>query len=287
MAVGFGVDKNASNIGTTSSDIRKINGGLYTPGIISGCTVSVVGSNYVVTSGVMAVKITTDEIVLAPVPAKTIPIPTIGTRTDIVYAKQRMPSTDGGLNDVLVDVDTTGTLPSRSVLLKKYSVSSGNTPTINGSVDYSIPYGANLGVLHKWQNTFSGLLSIPLLREGHGTFTLPTDRRVRISMSALLYANGASGFSDSNYTEWYFLPNFQGPGVNGDVLIWTTPGLHQAWATYNFEEYINLTAGTYTTSLGAGRMVGPGQAGTFYGLDGNGFGRRGVYYQVEDAGPII
>src|SRR5215217_2900790 len=160
MAVGFGVDKNASNIGTTSSDIRKINGGLYTPGIISGCTVSVVGSNYVVTSGVMAVKITTDEIVLAPVPAKTIPIPTIGTRTDIVYAKQRMPSTDGGLNDVLVDVDTTGTLPSRSVLLKKYSVSSGNTPTINGSVDYSILYGANLGVLHKWQNTFSGLLSI-------------------------------------------------------------------------------------------------------------------------------
>jgi hypothetical protein len=282
MTIGFGVDKGTNNQGTTSADIRKIFGGIYTPGIISGCTVTTNSTQYIVSAGVAAIKIATGEIVLAPIPAISITIPTTGARTDIVYAKQRLPSIDGGLSDVLVGV-TSGALPTQSVLLKKFSVSSTNIPTQTGSQDYSIPYGASLGVLHKWQNTYSGPLSTTLLREGHGTISLPTDRRLRFSISALLYAEGASGFDDAKYTEHYFLPNIDG----GDFVIWTTPGLHQAWATYNFEEFINVTAGTHTVNLGSGRMVGPGRACTFYGLDGNGFGRRGVYFQVEDAGPVI
>lgn len=290
MVAGFGVDKGADGSGTTASDIRKIWGGIYTPGIIDGCKITTSATNmqYTVAAGVVAIGTATKETVLAPVALTTVTgaaAPASGTRTDTIYVQQRYPSIEGDANTV-VGI-TTGSAPARSIIIGKYTVSAGQTNS-NASVattdrTFSIPYGASLGVLHSWQSPASGPLSIPLLREGFGSFTLPTDRRLRFSLSALLYAGGgASGFDNSKYTEHYFLPMLDG----GDMLIWTTPGLHQAWATYNWDYYVNVLAGTHTTGLGAGRMVGPGQASTHYGLDTNGFGRRGIYFQVEDAGPI-
>lgn len=289
MTSGFGVDASSDGTsGTSSSDIRKINGGLYTPGIISGCTVATSASamTYTVSLGVVAIQTAVGEIVLAPVATTavtTASAPTTGSRTDIVYAQQRYPSIEGDAN-IVIGVGTV--LPVRAVELKRYVVSAGNLNTdatvATGAVNYSIPYGASLGVLHRWQNTYSGLLSTALIREGQGTITLPTDRRVKFSVNALLYASGASGFDNSKYTEHYFLPNING----GDMVIFTTPGLHQAWGQYYWEHTLNVSAGVWPVNLGSGRMVGPGQAATYYGVSG-GFGRTGIVFTVEDMGPAI
>jgi len=289
MTSGFGVDRASDGLsGTTAQDIRRIFGGLYTPGIISGCAVTTSGSamEYTVAAGVVAIQTSVGEVVLAPVTQNTISTssaPVSGTRTDIIYIKQRFPSVDTDAN-VVIGVGTT--LPTNAVEVKRFTVSAGQTNTnaavATGGVNYSIPYGASLGNLHRWQNTYSGPLSTSLIREGHGTFTIPTDRRVKFSVSALLYAVGASGFDNSKYTEHYFLPNIDG----GDMVIFTTPGLHQAWGQYYWEHTINVSAGTHTTNLGSGRMVGPGQAATFYGTAA-GFGRTGIVYTVEDIGPAI
>lgn len=302
MTVGWGVDSTVSGgvvtSGTNASDVRKVWGAIYTPGIIDGCVITRSGSamTYTVSAGVVAIRTGQKEVVMAPVasgPVPTIAAPGSGTRIDLIYAEQRFPAS--GDSNVQVKVAQFATnaavvLPANSVEIDRYQISAGQTNTNAavrvGGIVYSIPYGASLGTLHHWQNTYDGLISQELLREGHGTFTLPTDRRVRFSISVTLSAQGASGFDNSKYCEWYFLPYIQGPTINGDMVIWTTDGLHQAWATYNFEHYADLPAGQYTTSIGAGRMVGPGTAIQHYGIDNAGFGRPGLYYLVQDIGPV-
>lgn len=294
MGTGLGVDPTkdgtgAITSGMSSQDHRKVLGSLYSPGIISGATVATSPSamTYTVSAGVASIKTATGQAVLAPIPQQTVnalPAPGSGSaRVDIVFAKQRFP-VDGDSN-VIIDVATV--LPANALELGRFSVGVGITKTDaavrTGQVDYSIPYGANLGVLHEFVNTYSGAMSIPLIREGHGTISLPTDRRVKFSITATMYAIGANGFDNSKYTEHFFLPNIDG----GDMVIFCTPGLHQAWATYKWEHYFNLAAGTHTVMYGSGRMVGPGQAATHYGTDGAGFGRTGVIFRVEDAGVLI
>lgn len=294
MTSGFGVEPTLSGgiptSGTTAADIRKIWGSLYTPGIITGCavTTSPTSMQFSVATGVVAIQTSSGEIILAPVPAATVTTaaaPGSGTRVDIVWAKQRYPDIEGDSN---IEVGVSDTLPSRAVPIKKFTISAGQTNT-NAAVqyagiDYSIPYGASLGVLHRWQSTYSGPLttSTTPVRQGQGTITVPTDRRVKFSVSALLYSVGATGFDNSKYVEQFYLPNIDG----GDMCIFTTPGLHQSWAQYYWEHTINVSAGTHSVNIGEGRMVGPGTAATFYGTSG-GYGRTGKIFTVEDVGPAI
>lgn len=299
MSVGWGADSTVSGgtvtSGTTASDVRKVWGALYTPGIVEGCNITRSGSamTYSVSSGVVAVKTGTKEAVMAPVEATTVnaaAAPVSGSRVDLIYAEQRLPAAGDSTVQAKVAAfadNSAVVVPPNSVELRRYQVSAGQTNTNAavqvGGVNYSIPYGASLGVLHEWQNTYTGPLSIPVIREGNGYIDLPTDRRVRFSLNAVLFVSGANGFDNSKYTEHFFLPNVDG----NDMVIWTTPGLHQAWGTYNWEYYLNLSAGRHPVNLGSGRMVGPGQASTHYGLDSNGFGRSGIHFLVEDAGPIV
>lgn len=289
MTSGFGVDRSTDGTtGTSSQDIRKIFGALYTPGIISGCGVATSGSNltYTVSSGVAAIKTGAGETIMAPVPSKTVTVssPSGGSRTDIVYAQQRYPSIEG---DATVDVGVSTTLPARAVELRRYTLPSGaantNAATISGGIDYSIPYGASLGVLHQYQDTTVGKYPVSLTRMGSGTIRLPTDRRLRFSLTTTLWANGSTGFDNSKYAEYAFLPSIDG----SDICIWTTPGLHQAWATLAFEVYFNASAGTHTVGYGQFRMSGNTDAYGFYGTDGKGYGRTGTTFTVTDAGPTV
>lgn len=288
MTAGFGVDKGADGSGTSSSDIRKIFGGLYTPGIISGCTVTTSATimSYTVNAGVVAISSATGEIILAPVATTAISTPAApgtGTRTDTVYVQQRFPSIEGDAN-LIVGV-TSGALPARAVALNRYIISAGQTKTSSavatGGIDYSIPYGASLGRLHYYQHTNNGVLPTDITRIGNGTFNLPTDRRVRFSMRATMNAMGASGFDNAKYCEWAFLPSVDG----NDFLIWSTPGLHQAWQTVLFDGSIDLSAGVHTVNLAMKRLIGPGVAESHYGIDSNGWIRNGIEFFVEDVGP--
>lgn len=292
MTSGFGVDRAADGLsGTSSQDIRRINGALYSPGIISGCAVTTSASvmSYTVAAGVVAIRTAVGEIVLAPVNQSTVAAasaPVTGERIDIVYAKQRFPSIVGE-GDATVVVGVASVLPDNAVELRRFTVRPGNTNTnsaiVSAEVNYSIPYGASLGVLHYWQNQYQGALSVALVREGHGQFTIPTDRQIQFKLSACLSANGASGFDNSKYCEWGFLPNLDGM----DTVLWTTPGLHQAWQTVHFEHTINVAAGTHTVNLASLKKVGPGTALQWYGLQGDGWVRPGAEFTVTDMGPAI
>lgn len=296
MTSGWGVDAtlNGSGVptsGTTDDDVRKVWGALYTPGIISGCTVTTSPSSmtYTVASGVVAVKTADGERVMAPVQGQavtTAPAPSSGSRVDIIYAQQRYPDVEGDSNVVLGVAET---LPSRAVAIKKFTVAAGKTNTDSvvqyTGVDYSIPYGATLGELAYYQYTStgsSGLLPNSLTRIGTKSWSIPTDRRIKFKVQACISANAAAGFDASKYCEYGFLPNIDG----GDMCLFSTPGLHQAWQTVYFERTITVLAGEHTSNLGIIRLVGPGQALGHYGTGPDGFGRNGIEFFVEDAGPV-
>lgn len=288
MASGFGVDptKNGSGVitsGTTAQDIRKIWSGLYSPGIISGCVITRSSSamTYTVSAGVACIQMSSGENVLVPVPATTVTAATVpagASRTDIIYAQQRTPAVEGDSN-IIVTYGTT--LPARAIKLDQYSQPAGATNTNAGSrsafLDFAIPYGSGLGNLHYHQYTTNGFLPNNLTYIGNGNIYLPTDRTVTFSVRATLYADGASGFDNSKYCEYGFSVVVD----NNEVMLWTTPGLHQAWASYSFSRTAGLAAGSHTVKLGVYRIVGPGQGVCFYG-----FNRHGIEFSVDDAGVI-
>jgi hypothetical protein len=300
MTSGWGVDATITNnvitSGTTSTDVRKVWGALYTPGIISGCAITRSGSamTYTIASGVVAISPTIGEVIMAPVQGAvvtTAPAPGTGTRVDVVYATQRQPASgDSNVALSVVSFATEGSIvaPAASQELGRFLVSAGQTNTNAaaeiGDVKYSIPYGGSLGVIHYWQNKYDGILSRPILREGYGTYNLPTDRLVRYTYRSVLSAVGAAGWDNSKYCEYGYLFNSDRIGGSGDFVIHTTPGLHQAWATYQFDSLIVLPAGPNTFSMAGTRMVGPGDALQHYGFDGT-YGRRGGEFIVEDLGP--
>lgn len=294
MSAGFGVDptKDANGkvlTGTTSDDIRQIYGALYTPGVINGCAVTTSSSamTYTVAAGVASVLVQNNptQAILIPVPAGTVTStagPSSGTRTDIVYAQQHFPSIEGD-NQVTLGVGQT--LPARAVALAKYTVGQGITNTnaavSQGNIDYSIPYGAGNKLLHSYTNTYDGVHDQNELVEGNGTIYVPTDRKLRITIVACLFSNGAAGFDNSKYCEWHYSPMIDGQ----KVYFWNSPGLHQANAIYTFQGYWDVTAGSHTVAYSRGRTVGPGSVATHYGnISGNFF--PGTTFTIVDAGAM-
>lgn len=295
MTSGWGVDAtlNGSGVptsGTSDSDVRKVWGGLYTTGIISGCDVTTSGSQlkYTVASGVVAIKNADGERIMTPVSGGTVTAPTVtADRTDIVYVQQHFPTIEGDSN---VELGVATTLPPRALAIGTFSLNAGATNT-NSAVEsadrlYSVPYGASLGQLYYWQNQYDGPLSNSMLRQGQGSFTVPTDRMVTFHVSACLSAarpngTGATGFDASAYCEFGILPSIDG----GDICLWSSPGLHQAWQTLSYQVTIPVLAGRHNVNLGLFRIVGPGTALAHYGVDGLGYGRNGIEFTIRDAGP--
>lgn len=301
MTSGWGVDatKSGSVItsGTEAADVRKVWGALYTPGVVQGALVTTSASamTYTVSSGVVVVKTATGEAVMTPVQGAPLTVaspPGTGSRIDVIFAQQRFP-VDGDSYSVYRVLsfanEAAVSLPANSQEIRRYQVNAGpantNAAVIMGGISYSIPYGATLGRLHYYQHTLSGINGgLPdWQRVGNGKFTLPTDRMLKFSITAVLSANGASGFDNSKYCEYSFLPNLNG----GDFVIWQTPGLHQSWGTYYFEGTINAPAGENTVNCLFRKAVGPGTPMGHYGTDSSGFGRRGIEFVVEDIGPVV
>lgn len=295
MATGFGVDATVDGSGNVLSgmsavDVRQVMGALYSPGIIQGLEVTTSPSalTYTVAAGTIAIATASyplrNDVVVAPVPQTTISTtaPLSGSRTDIVYVRQYFP----GDGDSYVRVQVGEVVPANAQEIMRFTVSAGqsntNQATRIGEIQYSIAYGATLPILHYYNDPWSGVLPNALTRRGHGTFYLPTDRRLRFSITATLYAQNAVRFDNNNYCEYYFLPNIDG----GDMMIFTSPGLHQAWGTYSWEAFFNVEAGTHTVNYGMGRMTGPGNAVTHSGVDGNGFGRNSIVFRVQDEGVV-
>lgn len=288
MATGFGIDPtlNSSGIptsGTTSKDIRNITAGIYTPGVISGAKVSTSASamTYSVSAGVIAVPITSTEVVLAPVPATTIPTaiaPTSGTRTDVIYADQGIPSIDGHSN-IQIKVGTS--LPARSVELGRRSVGANikntNAAIKTGNIDYSVPYGASMGIIFEFRDTRNGIINHARSVVHTRTINLPTDRTVRLSMTSAMNSRNASAWEVAKYCTVAYEVKIDGATVSK----FNTGGLERAIQTFTFQDTYVLRAGTHTVRFDMFRGSGAGYPVAHYGG-----GLPGTVYTLEDIGPV-
>lgn len=297
MATSWGIDplkdsNGVVQIGTTADDFRKIQGGLYTPGLISGgkVTTSASALTYTVSGGVAAFPIVTSGVpqtVLGAIPATVLSTSAAvsGTRMDLIYAQQRTVAVEGDPN-IIVAVGTS--LPDRAVLLDGFIVgtttASTTAATRSADIKYSIPYGASLGRLVNMTSMFNSNFAIaasgtqPRSSLGSATYYLPTDRLIRISLTATASANGAIGFDNSKYCE-------AGYEVLIDNVIqftWTTGGLHQSWEENNWDGYIQHSAGSHTITVRHFRASGPGTP-RGRALTGQPYAR----VIVEDIGPVV
>lgn len=288
MTTGFGIDptldgSGVPTSGTSSLDIRHISAGLYSPGVISGGVVSTSVSSltYAVSAGVAAVSIAAGETTLVPVPAVTVTTtaPSSGSRTDIIYIQQHVPSIDGDSNAI---VGVASALPPRSLMLDSYVISAGQSNTRqavkNGNIDYSIPYGASLGVIYQYRDVLNGPIGADTTIV-NASFYLPTDRLVHLSMLASMNSEGATGFDNSKYCEAGFYTYMDGV----ERWAWTTPGLHQARAEYHWADYCTLTAGKHTVSVR--RTIATGPATPWQHWEPN--GTPGALFTIQDIGPVI
>lgn len=293
MASGFGVDPTIDPIteivtsSTTSQDIRRILGALYSPGLITGglVTTSASGMTYTVAAGVAAVRTATGQIVLAPFDQTTVtttPV-TSGNRTDIVYARQNFPAQ--GNSNVIIGIASS--LPANSVKLAQFTLTTNTTNTNSavrvGNVDYSIPYGSSLGTLHTYVDTRNGSLPAEVQTRGVGKIYVPSDRRIRFILHSTLSSLNAVGFDNGRYCEYAFWATLD----NDNFVKWTTGGLHQAKGMYQFETTKNVTAGEHTVGFLMKREVGPGTAVQHYGWDSTGNFRTGTTFTVEDYGVAV
>lgn len=288
MATGFGIDPtlNGSGVptsGTSSKDIRNISAGLYSPGIISGAkiTTSASAMSYTVGGGVIAIPIASGETVLAPVPYTVVPTavaPTSGSRIDIIYADQGMPAIDGHSN-VQVKVGTV--LPARSVELGRRIITANikntNASTKTGSINYSIPYGASLGVLYQYRDTRNGIINHSRTQIQTKSVYLPTDRQVRLTIVSAMSSRDAGAWDVSKYCSTAY-----------DVMVdgkyrshFQTGGLDKAWQTFHFSDIYTLSAGSHTIKYEMLRQNGPGYPVAHYG---SGWG--GTLWTLEDIGPV-
>lgn len=292
MTAGWGVEPTKTDgvvtSGTLSSDVRKVWGALYNPGIITGGVVTTSGTNmtYEITQGVAAIETSTGEIILTPFDGKAITAPAApssGTRTDRIYVKQYTPASGGNsYSDVLLD-STNATL-TNSLVIGTYTVSAGDTSTnqavVSADVDYSIPYGVSGAVLHYWRDTSNGALITAGSSGGTGSFYLPTDRKILLSLTSCLSSNGSTaGWDNASFTVARYAPYID------DIrqVTWLTPGLTSTKSTYQFEAYVNLSAGTHVAYLGFDREAGPGYPVRHYsGADK----WPGTYFAIRDAGVI-
>lgn len=283
MTTSWGIDPLKSGgvvtQGMTSADIRQVQGGLYTPGLISGgiVTRSASALTYTVSAGVAAFPIvtgTTPQTVLGPIPSGTLTTtaPASGTRQDYIYAQQRTIA-DNGDPQIVLAIGTT--VPARAVMLNGFIVSSTNTNTNatvpNRNIIYSIPYGASLGLFVNKRSTFTGAFTVRAT-DITETFFTPTDRLIRVSLIGACSSNTAVGFDNAKYCEAAYDIKIDG------VLrfTWSTPGLHQAWSENHWSDTYVLGAGTHTITTERFRVVGPGTP----------VARGSALLTVEDIGPV-
>jgi hypothetical protein len=289
MTTGFGVDpvitNNIPTKGMTSSDVRKVFGGLYSPGVISGAVVTTSGSSmtYNISAGVVAIPSGTGEVVLAPVAgqSKAVSNPGSSPRTDIIYVRQQFFGNDGDV-EVIVGVNTS--VPVGGLEIARYTVPANATNTNSalrtGSIDYSIPYGGSLGLLHSSASTFNG---VPVETAGTdvyylaGSFDLPTDRRLRFSVSISCSTQDGQDGTQGTWVEPMLAPQLD----NVDLVNWTFRATG-SWQTYffSYDTILPVPAGPHTVRLRRNWYAATGRKPWIH----YGGGQTGTTFAVTDLG---
>lgn len=280
MSIGFPIS-DGNGHGTDPATMRRILGAHWANvGVIDGCTVttSSSGLTYTVAAGrAVSTRGTTYGKVEFEVPASTVTTtagPQSGSRIDVVWAKPNDPSQGDANADVVVGV-TNGTaststpskptIPTGALELRTYLVPQGATKTsqatVQGSVNYAIPYGGSLGILDEVKDTataFGGDITV-----GSISFYLPTDRLVRFEM-----VTSATAVQKNTGTPLTYGSMYQRLYIDGVMVREIERALSGAANTDVYTESFVLTAGNHTASMrlldgisGWKRYYGPGVTG--------------------------
>lgn len=291
MPVGFPISDGAGN-GTSAADMRQVIAShWHNMGVIRGCGVGTASSGltYSVAAGnAVSSRSAAYGAVEFPVPASTVTTtagPASGTRIDVVYARPLDPSQGDASTDVEVKVAqgtaSTGTpssptIPAGAVELRRFIVPQGmsktSQATATGSVNYAIPYGGGLGVLHKWTDQANGLANQNLLRLGNGTIYLPTDRAVEFQIMPTISTNADNHDGVALYR---FI-------LDGVVIASFEIMYREHWETRFLALPFTLTAGTHSVAYERYKRAGD----DFYHHYGaqNGETYLGTVFQVVDRG---
>lgn len=286
MTTGFGIDPTITNgvvtSGTTGSDIQRITGALFNPGVIqqgAGITGSSTKMEYRIPNGVVAITTGPGFRVLTPYAITILTVATNATssaRTDKIYVKQNTPALDGNSNAEIKY--TSGAIPENSVQIGTMIVPAGATTTANatpsGNLDWSVPYGSSGKVLYRYTDTTNGLIS-NAPKTINGTFYLPTDRTIDIDVFTTCDMIDASD-ANSLYTKVV---------IDGVSRITYITGRLSSWAQTDYwSTPFTLAAGHHTVSFTRDAVVNNNadkvklvyQAGVY----------GGTIYTIRDAGII-
>lgn len=214
MATSFGIDPtlNASGqvtSGTTSRDIRKVIGGMYTQGILNGMdvTTSTTDLTYKISAG-SAVNFISggdgDEHILVPGYPTTVTTTTGGTspRVDYVYVKQNRPEVEGNSNVVFGVTNAKPSDGDSRLVLKTFTVPAGMTKTsqasISGMSDYAVPRAAGGRVIMEKRDTYTGFMKARSYQATilGGNFYLPSPRRVVVDIVTTYRNEGTTNTTD-------------------------------------------------------------------------------------------
>jgi hypothetical protein len=260
MATGWGVER-ANDKGFDTASARKINAAEYSVGVLRGCKISTSSTNrtYKVSRGSDPASIAVgsataaDGAVIFPVPdglttgAVAAGDPT-NPRIDSVFAVQHDAAAGDADNQVVL-VAVSGT-PAASptppaapagiaVKLASFTVpksaSTTSQATPYGNVDFSVPYGASLGVLWSWTDTFNGVANQDPLILGLTSLYFPTDRNVDMEiMPNVSGENGATGTCAYGFQ------------LDGNEFVSFEIGYDVNWQTRYVKIPVKVTSGLHT-----------------------------------------
>lgn len=240
MAVSFGVP------GTGADDLRRVLGGWYNQGVVSGCVVTGrTDLKYAIAPGVVmnylagGSGVGSAELVAMPIASVTVSTvagPPTGTRTDYVCVGQDIA---GGPIEYIV-LQTPPSSPGKWLVIAQFSVPAGMTRTSDAtrstSINYSTPYGSAGRYLVNKKDTFNNLIKNNNLVNLSGTFTLPTARLVEVGVTVTVDSDVSTGIYDALFAN-----------------IWVDGSRKVAFSTGKIDDnYPQVHHWTWNTDLSAG-----------------------------------
>lgn len=286
VSVGFGMGPDQNGTSTQPENIQVITAAEYAnPGILAGCEVSTgTDMRYKVAAGAVIialdkshyVKCAVDEQYTAPVTA-----PATGTRTDIIYVKQNLPTANGN-NAVVVGVGAT--LPVNAQEIARYTVSAGATAsnqfTRTGNTIYARPIGGMLGLLGDAVDMDTSEHTSELLTRGSVSIYVPTDRYCELSLASCVSTSDTNGnvFDETGSVVYKF---YQDGNL---IATWERP-YNRYWDIKQYVRGVTMQAGRHTFSYTVQRRFVPsGASGKWKVRYGYTEKFPGDYFAITDRG---
>lgn len=286
VSVGFGMGPDQNGTSTQPENIQVITAAEYAnPGILAGCEVTTgsdmrlrvsAGAVNVALDKTHYVKCAVDDQYTANVVA-----PATGTRTDILYVKQNLPSVDGN-NAVIVGLGAS--VPSNAQEIGRYVVPAGATSsnqfTRTGNTIYSRPIGGMLGLLGDAVDMDTTEHTNELLTRGSVSVYVPTDRYCELSLASCISTSDTNGnvFDETGSVVYKFYQD------NVLIASWERP-YTRFWDIKQYVRGVQMQAGRHTFHYTVQRRFVPsGSSGKWKVRYGYTEKFPGDYFAITDRG---